>query len=74
MFKYGFEGVADGQLRSLAAISTMATQSISTTQSSIVGWNGDKFTNEESTTLFMVSKYIAIIDIGGTATVSGASL
>ena len=54
VFTYGFKGMATRQLSSLASVSTMATQSIFTTHSTIIGWNGEKFANEKSETAVMV--------------------
>lgn len=53
-FSYGYDGMADRQLASLAKKSTMATQTISTTQSTLFGWNGEKISNTASAALMMV--------------------
>ena len=54
-FMYGFDGKADRQMASLAAVSTMAKQMITTTQMSVIGWNGMEVSNSDSETVTLVS-------------------
>lgn len=58
MFKYGYKGAAARQMASLAARSLMATQTIYTSQTTILGWNGNKFTKSESETVYMVHRLL----------------
>jgi len=54
-FRYGYDGMGDRQLATLATFSTKATQSISTTQTTLLGWNGKEISNTANTTPMMVS-------------------
>lgn len=54
-FSYGYDGMADRQLSSLASLSNKATQSISTSQTTLIGWNGKEITNTASNNLMMTS-------------------
>ena len=55
IFSYGNHILLQSrQLASLAVLSTRAMQSITTSQSEVIGWTGTKFTKEKADTPFMV--------------------